>query len=343
MTRAPISYLREDRTLLRRSVFSETAPFTLHNVEVGAYAQDRWQPRKGLLVEPGLRFDWDEIVRRPLISPRIALAYTPASRDGATKISAGVGLYFEHTQLDYLTRALEGVRYDTYFAADGVTPASPAQATDFTANYGSLHEARAINWSVSIEQKLPWAIFGDANFVQKRTSNAFSYVNQNGASALSGTYLLTNHRTDHYDSFEVDARRHFAGGYSLFVSYTRSSARTNAALDYEPAISLLGPQQSGPLPWDTSNRTISWGWLPVPLSMLHNRWDFVYTANWQTGFPYTAVNANRQVVGAAGGQRFPDYLRLRPAGWSGSSISAGHISGCGACLRMPPTVRIPSW
>ena len=85
--------------------------------------------------------------------------------------------------------------------------------------------------------------------------------------------LLTNQRQDHYDSFEVNARRQFTGGYSLFVSYTRSSARTNAALDYVPTISLLGPQQSGPLPWNTPNRTISWGWLPVPLPMLHNRWD----------------------------------------------------------------------
>jgi len=312
VTRKPISYLREDKTMLRRSVFSKFAPFTLNNVEVGGYAQDRWQPRKGLLIEPGLRFDWDEIVRRPLISPRIAFAFTPAGGAGSTKISAGVGLFFEHTQLDYLTRALEGVRYDTYFNSDGVTPTGPAQATRFIANYGSLREAHTVNWSVGIQQKLPGAIFAGANFMQKRTSNVFSFVNQNGASALSGNYLLTNQRQDHYDSFEVNARRLFAGGYSLFASYTRSSARTNAALDYVPNISLLGPQQSGPLTWNAPNRAISWGWLPVPLPMLQHRWDFVYSINWQTGFPYTAVNANRQVVGAVGAQRFPDFLDLSP-------------------------------
>ena len=37
VSQAPVSYLREDRTLLRRSVFSEVAPFTGHNVETGAY------------------------------------------------------------------------------------------------------------------------------------------------------------------------------------------------------------------------------------------------------------------------------------------------------------------
>ena len=45
VTRAPVGYLREDGTLLRQSVFPQTAPFTRHNVEVGAYAQDRWLAR----------------------------------------------------------------------------------------------------------------------------------------------------------------------------------------------------------------------------------------------------------------------------------------------------------
>ena len=38
----------------------------------------------------------------------------------------------------------------------------------------------------------------------------------------------------------------------LFGAYTHSAARTNAALDYVPTVSLLGPQQSAPLPWDVT-------------------------------------------------------------------------------------------
>ena len=94
-------------------------------------------------------------------------------------------------------------------------------------------------------------------------------------------------------------------------SYTHSSAHTNAALDYLPTPSPLGAQQSGPLPWDVPNRVISWGWLPVPFAKLRKRWDFVYLFDRHTGFPYTAVNAADQVVGAAGAQRFPDYCELQ--------------------------------
>ena len=75
---------------------------------------------------------------------------------------------------------------------------------------------------------------------------------------------------------------------------------------------MLGSQQSGPLPWDTPNRVLSWGWLPFPVPGLKKRWDFVYTFDWHTGFPYTAINANHEVVGASGAQRFPNYLNFSP-------------------------------
>ena len=38
----------------------------------------------------------------------------------------------------------------------------------------------------------------------------------------------------------------------------------------------------------------------------------MYLFDWHTGFPYTAVNASWQVIGAAGSQRFPDYLDFSP-------------------------------
>lgn len=312
VSRAPISYLREDGTLLRQSIFPTITPFTLHNAELGAYAQDRWLMRPGLLVEPGLRFDWDEIIRSPLVAPRIAASYSPPRAAGSTKITAGIGHYYEHTQLEYLTRALAGIRYDTMYDTDGTTPSGPSQETDFTANFSSLEEARALNWSLGVEQKLPHSIFAAANFLQKRISNEFVYANQSGPAALSGNDLLTNGRQDHYNSVEFEARHTFANAYPLFVSYTRSSARTNSAIDYNPTLSLLGPQQAGPLSWDTPNRVISRGWLPMLLPKLKHNWDFVYALDWRTGFPFTSIDDNQQVVGLPGSHRYPNYVSINP-------------------------------
>jgi len=66
------------------------------------------------------------------------------------------------------------------------------------------------------------------------------------------------------------------------------------------------------LPWDEPNRVLSWGWLPVALPYFRKRWDFVYTADWHTGVPYTAISADQQVVGAAGGRRFPNLTSFSP-------------------------------
>ena len=315
VTLAPVNYLREDGTLLRRSVFPAFAPFARNNVELGSYLEDRWRPGKGFLIEPGLRFDWDEIVRRPLISPRIALNYSPPGLEDSTKLSAGIGEYYEHTQLEYLTRALAGVRYDTYYASDGVTPAGPPEETRFVENKASLNEARSLNWSAAVQQLLPGKIYLSARYMQRNLSGEFVYANQNGPDALWGTYILTNNRRDRYHSAEIEARRSFGTWYTLFASYTRSSATTNSALDYIPTISVLGPQQSGPLFWNVPNRFLSWGWLPAwaPwLPSVHRNWDFVYTLEAHSGFPFDAIDANEQIEGAAGSYHFPEYVNFSP-------------------------------
>jgi hypothetical protein len=312
LTRRPVSYLREDGTLERQSTFASVPPFTLHNVTVGTYLQDRWQTKGSLLVEPGLRLDWNEIVRRPEFSPRIAAVYSPRGRESSTKLSAGIGLYYGRTQLEYLARAHTGTRTDTYYNSGGITPSGPPQQTVFTYKQGILHDPRALNWSLAIEQKLPGSIYAGASFLQKRTTDMFSYANQSSSPTLSGTYSLTNQRVDHYNSITVQARRLFANGYTLFGAYTHSYAHTNSAIDFMPSPSPIGPQQSGPLPWDVPNRVLSWGWLPFDLPWFKKRWDFVYTVEWHTGVPITSVDDARSIVGAVGSHRYPNYVNFSP-------------------------------
>lgn len=309
---APINYLREDGTKLRQSTFPGVVPSALHNVETGIYLQDRWTLPRGLLVQPGLRFDWDEIVRRPTFSPRLAATWSPAGLTGTTKLSAGIGLYYDHTQLEYLTRQFTGLRIDQYFSASGTTPSGPPLTTQFVADNHSLRQPRAVNWSIGVEQKLPGALFLRAEILEKRVKDQFAYANFKAPGELSGVYRLTSTRQDHDDLFEIDARRTFARGYTLFGAYTHSKAHTNSAVDYSPTISDFGPQQSGPLPWNVPNRVLSWGWLPFDVPWFRKNWDFVYTADWHTGVPYTAINANQQVVGAVGQRRFPNFTSISP-------------------------------
>ena len=57
---------------------------------LGAFVQDRWQMMRGLVLQPGLRFDHSDINGRSTLSPRL-LATWGGSR--ATRVKAGLGLY----------------------------------------------------------------------------------------------------------------------------------------------------------------------------------------------------------------------------------------------------------
>ena len=105
-------------TCARYSVFSGGDYSATYNVEASAYAEDRWLLTNRLLIEPGLRFDWDEIVRTPLLSPRLAGTYI-FDEEGNTKLSAGIGVIHDNTPLGLIQQPLEGQRADYFWMLPG--------------------------------------------------------------------------------------------------------------------------------------------------------------------------------------------------------------------------------
>jgi hypothetical protein len=296
--RNPIFILREDRTLSRVSTFIGGATFGRSNFESSIYGQDRWSVSKRLLLEAGVRADRDTIIHRTSVSPRVAGTYL-LTHDGNMKLSSGIGLYYDATNLDLLTRPLAGERLDQLFASNGVTPPGPLLTTSFHVNEQSLRVPRYLNWSIELEDKLPAQIYLDAEFLQKRGHNGFAYFETN-----SGFQLL-NDRQDRYDAFQITLRRAFKRNYAILAAYTRSRAHSNAVLENNIDNPVFGPQSGGPLPWDAPNHFISWGWMP-----LVKKFDFVYSLDWRTGFPFSVVNQQQQLVGALNSRRFPDYFTL---------------------------------
>lgn len=303
----PFLLLRAGGTLYRRSVLPPLTVLDRDNLEIGSYVEDRWSLLERLLIQPGVRFDWDEVVRRPLFSPRIAGTYVLGSGHN-TKISAGVGTYYERTHLDYLARAMTGPRLDYYYDALGTTLVGPPLVTTFTVNQSLLREPRFLNWSASIEQKFPANIYGAFEYLQKRGTDGVVFHNLNTSSDLSGTYILTNSRQDRYRSLQFSGRKHFHGDYNFFVAYTHSYAHSNAVVNYSLNNPIFSTQMGGPLPWDVPNRVISWGWFPTPFKRI----DLVYSLDYHTGFPWTAVNQNQQIVGLPYSHRIPAYFSANP-------------------------------
>ncbi len=302
--RRPISILREDGTLYSQIHFLGPPRFALDNLQSAAFLQDRWSPAERVLVEAGVRFDRDTIVSRNLLSPRLAATWMPTRSH--TKLSAGLGVFYDATTLDLISRPLEGERLNDFYAADGCTLAGASFITAFHLDRHNLRAPRFLNWSVAVERELSRAVLLRAEFIEKRGRDGFTYINRS-STVFVGDYLLTNSRRDRYDAFQISMRKQLRDEHALMVSYTRSAARSNAVLDFTLDDPVFSSQAGGPLSWDAPDRLLSWGWLPVPR---FRAWDVAYSLEWRDGFPFSVLDQNRRIVGAPNSLRFPDYFSL---------------------------------
>jgi len=296
--------------LLVRSVnFQGSSSFSENDWDAAAYIEDRWSPVSRLLLEPGIRLEYDSLIGKTNVSPRFSstLALTA---DGQTKLSAGIGLFYDRTDLSLLGLALLGQRQDIFYAPDGVTPILPPLTTKFQADPSLAERPRSLNWSLGFERRLPASVYLKTEFTEKRGRDGFDYANLGGGIGgngipASGLFVLQNQREHDYDGVTVSARHTFREKYPVMLSYTRSRTHTNAALTSTLDNPLYGPQLPGPLPWDSPNRVLGWGWLP-----LIRGFTLGYTVDWRTGYAFNVVNQDQELVGLPNRSRFPDFVQL---------------------------------
>jgi hypothetical protein len=313
--------LRNDGSVSRFVAFAGSPFQRRKNFEAAEYIQDRWMPRDGLLIEAGLRVEWNEIVRDLGAAPRFAVAWSPGFLRN-TKFSAGWGIYYDALNLSLVTRQQGEVSLATFYPQSGIAM-GPVQ-TSFLLNERSLQVPYYRSGSVSVERKLPFDFYGKASYIHRTGSHglAFEPANPLAALAESGNvaYALVNSRQDRYDAVDVSIRRTFGGQFEWFAGYTRSGARTNQAVDYSLENPVFAVQMPGPFAWDAPNRFHTWGWAPVSPRLLPHALQFVihdtsvvYLLEYHTGFPFSVVDQNGFLVGAPDSLRLPAYFNINLA------------------------------
>jgi hypothetical protein len=300
-TRNPFLIEKQNGELLQRTAFIGSQAFFVHDAALSSYAQDRWSVRPRLLLEPGVRFDWDTLIHNAVFSPRLAATFVPRE-NSETKLVAGIGMYNDASNLQLFTEPLAGDRLDYFYNPGTELPAGPPVETSFHLE-PHLHEPRVWNWSAGVEQKLPGTIYFRGEYVQKREEDGWAYFNQGRPGQISGRYELQDAGHDRYDAVEARFRRVFKRGNLVMLSYVRSMARSNAVLDFDLQNVIFAQQAGGPLPWDAPNRLLSWGLVP-----LIKRFDLAYTLDWRSGFPFSVFNQNQQLVGEPDTFRMPTYF-----------------------------------
>ena len=304
--------------LLSRTVFAGSGIAHVHNFEASSYVVDAWRIRPNVLVEAGVRQDWDNIVHQLVLSPRLSFSYAPF-KSRQTRISGGYAIIYDGTRLDQFAHPLDQYSTTTYFDPNGNVTRGPAYVVSRNDN-PHFSAPRAQNWSLGLDQHVAGNIYLSVNALRRRGVHGFTYVNTlNGGGApppalvalynttvFDGIYNLTNYRKDRYDSVEVALRQNFHKQYEWMASYTRSRATSNSVMDLSVDQILRAADNLGRLPWDSPNRLLSWGFLPTP----SKKWSVAYLLETRSGFPFSVQRDTGQIVGQVNSYRLPVYFDL---------------------------------
>lgn len=311
--RSAIEYFRLDGTRSSRLSFGGSGEFKEWNMETAAYLQDRWAIQPRLVAELGLRWDWDRIVSRGVVTPRFSLAFMPVGLD-STKLSTGFGWIPATTYFRVFSRHRDQYSLFTEFAPDGITPLQPLNIRHFTMDRTLLTIPRTQNLSAGWQQKLPYETDLNLNYLRKKMRNGYTQVpisiqmGQDNLLPLESQtihYQLQNFKQNSYDSIEISLSRPFLSAHRWFLSYTYSKARSNAALDLDTDDPIQFSDISGRPFWDIPHRLVSWGSFPIG-----KKTAVTLFAEWRDGFPFSIHDDNGKQVGPINSWRLPRHFNL---------------------------------
>ena len=281
--------------------------YHLSNSTQASYINDHWTIRKPLTADIGIRQDWDQLTGRTVFSPRLAMAWSPFDK-AHTKFAAGYTVIYDATNLSTFARPFDQQAVTIPYSPGGI-PGTP-YTTTFMQGHG-LRLPRYDQFSAGVEHDFGHGISATADWMRKRGRDGLVYKALNAAPPIveqqifpgaetGGINILTNLREDRYDEYALTIRQSLPNQYTWLLSYIHSKAVSNAVLDVSIDQTLQVSDNFGPVPWDVPNRILSEGYLPLPLK----NWAVAYLFDWRTGFPFSVVTQDNQVVGPVNSQRF---------------------------------------
>ncbi|MGO9256233.1 MAG: hypothetical protein ACLQU1_08030 [Bryobacteraceae bacterium] len=305
---------------LYATTFVGSGVFERPNSNAAWYVNDHWQPSGTLAIDAGLRLDWDRLVGRTALSPRVALSWAPF-HNARTKLSAGYAVLRDSTNLALFSRPLDQQAVTVPYTAAGVPEAPLLNSFSIGGNLGF---PRYDQFSAGAEHAFAHGLSANLELLRKRGRDGFVYAEEGAAGGVpsgpisvqpqllgygfGGLYALSNLRRDQYDEATVTVRQNLGGQYGWMASYTRSRAVSNAVLDTANDQPFEVLNDFVAMPWDAPNRLLGWAYLPLP--RLGKNWALAVLADWRDGFPFSITNEAGIVAGSVDGSRYPSNFDL---------------------------------
>src|SRR5580658_9194307 len=293
--------------LVRTSTFTGPAAPEVSNTQAGAYVQDTWSLSKFLVLQAGLRTDWDRFTQSAMAEPRASANFLPFG-DDTSKITLGWGIYNAPLNLSLIGQTLDQRQIDTFYDNSGNVISPSPVVSQFALPASGLHQPRFTTSSIGWQQKFARSTLLTLSFLARNGYHGFAFVDQQ-PNQPGGTFLLEDTRKDRYRSATATVRHVFSESTEVYGAYTRSITRSNEVLNPALGSIFYAAQQSAPEAWDAPNRFLSWGWFPTHIWAIQLSYLFEY----RTGYPFSVINLDQQLVGPANSARFPAYASLNLA------------------------------
>ncbi|MDX2266641.1 MAG: carboxypeptidase regulatory-like domain-containing protein [Bryobacter sp.] len=205
----------------------------INSLPLGLFLNNRWQPRLGLTVETGLRYDRQSLptgfpVSNQNFAPRFGLAFNPGGRSPWV-FRFGAGLFFDRFPLAYLNEAIQkdgshGWEEYTVFAPTRESHRLQyAPAAAFRSTYGA-------KLTLGLERKLNADTTLSAEYSHVR--GLFLPRLRNASATLPATVFLEQNATSTYDGLTLSLSRRMTSEFGYLLTYTGGQTYDDAS-DYD--------------------------------------------------------------------------------------------------------------
>jgi Carboxypeptidase regulatory-like domain/TonB dependent receptor len=315
----PIRIERQDGVLAETIGFTPAGNLHATDTEVAFFAEDHWAFRNNLSVDYGLRYSYQTVGEPAAFSPRAGVVYSPGS-GGHTIFRGGVGVFYDRVPLLAGDFTQNPERVVTLFDALGLPIGSPVtyqnayievenNGQQIVPSHNRLDSTpHNLTWNLEADQEFSPAVLLRVSYLSSRTFQEF-IVNPLDVLGTPPTLLLSNTGLSRYNEFESSLRLRPIERADVSFAYVHSQARgdlNTLSTIYTPFESpVIVPNQYGTLPSNIPNRIVTWSDWKLPHEVtLSPVFDL------HSGFPYSAIDATQNYVGAPDSLRFPAFASL---------------------------------
>ena len=283
---------------LERIQFGQDSAFYTDKNETAWFVGDKWTVTNRLTLDLGMRFDHDSVTSSVNAAPRAGFVLA-LTTDGKTLLKGGAGLFYDRVPLNIPTFVDLPSRTIAVLDPTGQVLSSTVYSNAIPSG---LRNPRSEVRNLEFDRQLTANFLLRVGYQQRNTLHTY-FVNPIES---EGLLSLSSRGSNLYKEFQITGRYQIHHS-TINASYTRSKAYGdlndfNQFFGNDP-VAVIQPNQRGHLPFDASNRFLTWAEIAAPWKLTVSPVVDVHT-----GFPYSTIDQFREFVGPRNESRFPRFV-----------------------------------